>query len=381
MADVPQNLDQERLSAYLDGELSDDQREQVELKLAADPSYRQTLDDLQALHRVWQELPREAAPERLAAAVQRRIASMETDRVATLSTAAKGGREDRGLRRGLGWAIAVIAVGIVVMLFEGDPESVEVAQGVSRGEPDEGFRHTETDDQRSGMSYSDIRPLPDTAPPPKETESREQAEGQSAARPNQLGRLARPSVRADRDADTSSVTIVRSLVNEDRLPQVLGYLRKSDALLLGDVSQDANRPVEENQSFATPAATADRPTSTVTLDVYAQVDDVLRILSPFNLDLQVRSDKRSSAAANQPTTIAADQIQPSAPAAAKRYGQRRQLAEPEEGEEERVSEQDRTTRAIDDQVQLNDQADESEPARPVVLILRIHSHHAKTSDQ
>ena len=54
----------ELLSAYLDGELSSDQREQVAHRLAADAEYRSELEALQALQAALQELPRfRLAPE------------------------------------------------------------------------------------------------------------------------------------------------------------------------------------------------------------------------------------------------------------------------------------------------------------------------------
>ncbi len=65
--------DEERLSAYLDGELSSDEQARVEQLLADEPAARQLLDELRAVSSTLQGLPRTHVPGDLAADVLREI--------------------------------------------------------------------------------------------------------------------------------------------------------------------------------------------------------------------------------------------------------------------------------------------------------------------
>ena len=51
------NFDDELLSAYLDDELTPEERARVEERLAADPAARQLLDELRAVSRAMKDLP------------------------------------------------------------------------------------------------------------------------------------------------------------------------------------------------------------------------------------------------------------------------------------------------------------------------------------
>jgi hypothetical protein len=68
----PADFDDELLSAYLDDELSADQRARVEDRLAADPAARQTVEQLRAVSRAVQGLPRQTLGEDLRGAVLQR---------------------------------------------------------------------------------------------------------------------------------------------------------------------------------------------------------------------------------------------------------------------------------------------------------------------
>jgi anti-sigma factor RsiW len=57
-----QNINQELLSAYLDGEATSAERAQVESWLANSPGAREVLDDLRQVSGMLRELPRETAP-------------------------------------------------------------------------------------------------------------------------------------------------------------------------------------------------------------------------------------------------------------------------------------------------------------------------------
>ncbi len=56
------DVQDELLSAYLDGELADAERERVDRRLAADPAARQLLDELRAVRGLVQGLPRQQLP-------------------------------------------------------------------------------------------------------------------------------------------------------------------------------------------------------------------------------------------------------------------------------------------------------------------------------
>lgn len=75
--------DEERLSAYLDGELSSDEQARVEQLLADEPAARQLLDELRAVSSTLQGLPRTRAPGDLAADVLREIERRGVQRSAT----------------------------------------------------------------------------------------------------------------------------------------------------------------------------------------------------------------------------------------------------------------------------------------------------------
>ena len=65
-------LDDERLSAYLDDELSGEERAAVEARLAADPAAKRLLHELRSVSQAVQALPQEAVGRDLSASVVRR---------------------------------------------------------------------------------------------------------------------------------------------------------------------------------------------------------------------------------------------------------------------------------------------------------------------
>ena len=71
-----QPVPDELISAYFDGEVTPDERSQVEQWLDAMPELRQQLDDTSKLSALLHSFPRETAPSELATIVQRKIASV-----------------------------------------------------------------------------------------------------------------------------------------------------------------------------------------------------------------------------------------------------------------------------------------------------------------
>ncbi|MGE3239552.1 MAG: anti-sigma factor, partial [Pirellulales bacterium] len=57
MAESDGNFDDELLSAYLDGELTAEERARVEERLSVDPASRQLLDELRSVSQAMQGLP------------------------------------------------------------------------------------------------------------------------------------------------------------------------------------------------------------------------------------------------------------------------------------------------------------------------------------
>ena len=74
-----QPFNEEILSAYLDGELDDAQRADVEAALERDEQLRAQFVSLQDIHESWQALPSYAAPKDTVGRLMSRIESAITD--------------------------------------------------------------------------------------------------------------------------------------------------------------------------------------------------------------------------------------------------------------------------------------------------------------
>jgi hypothetical protein len=113
MAETDPSMSDEMISAYLDGELSSDERQAVERALQQDAACQQLYDQLRALRESLQGLPRHELDAEFAARVLRRIGEIHPDH-APQPARASG---PRGIRRGLAWAAVAIAAGVAVMLL------------------------------------------------------------------------------------------------------------------------------------------------------------------------------------------------------------------------------------------------------------------------
>jgi anti-sigma factor RsiW len=129
---------EEMISAYLDGELSVDERAQVETWLAESPELRQLHDELKAIGASIQALPRHQLTQDLQGAVLRRAEQ------SVLAGGAERGLNARDVRpasktplwlrgagwRRLAWPAVAVAAALVVMLFNSEqgPAPREVAQ-------------------------------------------------------------------------------------------------------------------------------------------------------------------------------------------------------------------------------------------------------------
>lgn len=122
MTDFEAEFDDELLSAYLDDELTPEERARVEERLKADPRARQLLDELRAVSRVMKELPPATLGADLRETVLRRA---ERAMLVSGKRDSAGGPNEIGRRMPFGrskrawfWAGTAIAAGLMLMVFE-----------------------------------------------------------------------------------------------------------------------------------------------------------------------------------------------------------------------------------------------------------------------
>ena len=122
----------ELLSAYLDDELSPEERADVEAALDADPELRRTCDELRALSNTLQAMPATAAPDWSATIVERALAATATDPAPTLSQRPGRNRAAWSLVAG---TLAVIAAAVLIMVnLPREEQSRDVAQATADNE-------------------------------------------------------------------------------------------------------------------------------------------------------------------------------------------------------------------------------------------------------
>lgn len=120
----------ELLSAYLDDELSPEERARVEQRLATDPAARQWLDQLRAVSRAVQDLPRETVGEDLREAIllRAKLATAETEDMVSAQAAPEPMSDELEwpmpkfsagrTMRGWVWAGLAIAAALVIMVLQ-----------------------------------------------------------------------------------------------------------------------------------------------------------------------------------------------------------------------------------------------------------------------
>lgn len=132
MSDKPSNydLDDELLSAYLDGELSADERAAVEARLATDPAAQQLLHELRLVSQSVQALPTESLGRDLSEDIIRRAREAKPAQAASATTKTST-VEDRSRprdtmpkitifnsRRAWIWASMALAAGLLIMIVQ-----------------------------------------------------------------------------------------------------------------------------------------------------------------------------------------------------------------------------------------------------------------------
>ena len=127
MADTKSSdaFDDELLSAYVDGELDEEQRTMVEQRLREDTRAKQLVDELQSLSSSLQSLPREQVGKELRAGVLRQA---EEQRALLASR-----QDQRGGLRRWGWAAMAIAATLLLTIYQ--PEGTKQEQQLAKAKP------------------------------------------------------------------------------------------------------------------------------------------------------------------------------------------------------------------------------------------------------
>ena len=108
--------DDELLSAYVDGELSEQQVAEVERRLESDAAARRLVDELRAISSVVRQLPANSAPAGLAAGVAQRLNAEAT--ASTEPKSAPSGWSFGRSPRSWAWAGLAVAAALLVMVFD-----------------------------------------------------------------------------------------------------------------------------------------------------------------------------------------------------------------------------------------------------------------------
>jgi hypothetical protein len=168
-------LDDELLSAYLDGELSEAERVRVDQLLAERPDYRQVLEELKEIRGAVKSLPKYALDETFAARVLRRA-----EREMLLGGPLSGGKRRatslRPRRRIILWRLAALAATLLVILaVPAWLSKRQVAQGPARLRQSVAPTASRPADQAAGEQQ--MRPLAHSA---LETDDMEKSSGGTA---------------------------------------------------------------------------------------------------------------------------------------------------------------------------------------------------------
>lgn len=135
------HLSEELISAYIDGELADEQRELVQRMLAESEEYRQFYEEIQGLRSSLQRLPKyqlsDGFQERVLAQIRRLQVDVREPETAPIASVRRR-RSSRLWPAALG--IAVVAAAVVCAILLGpapdDPEFVQGKQGSGTSRPD-----------------------------------------------------------------------------------------------------------------------------------------------------------------------------------------------------------------------------------------------------
>jgi hypothetical protein len=153
----------ELLSAYIDGELTAEERAQVEQLLSTDPAARQLFDELRALSSTLKSLPQETLGEDLSEIVlrmaERRILTTpaESEQLAELAAPPQPSRLRRIFSpRALAWSSLAIAVAVLFMVVNPDQGHRQAPEEVALVSEDAAQPAPESDIRAAGESVEDL---------------------------------------------------------------------------------------------------------------------------------------------------------------------------------------------------------------------------------
>jgi hypothetical protein len=277
------DLDDELLSAYLDDELSPQDRAAVESRLAADPSAQQLLHQLRAVCEAVQALPQEVVGHDMRESILRQ-AEQARDSATASKVRSPGEHADASngqavtlfgdapkftfgrTRRGWVWASLAIAAALLIMVFGREPRRDQLA--------DVGQREDRLEVARGRAGIPEVRAINEPAAPANEPAA-PAAEESNSARPSADGfTWAAPA--SDLDAVIApSAEAASEPVSEPPLDPASGLPLQGGArsLALATESQPPGAPAEpqfeeESRSFGAPRAPA--PAAEVKDEVLAE---------------------------------------------------------------------------------------------------------------
>jgi hypothetical protein len=176
-------LDDELLSAYLDDELSPEERASVDARLLEDPAAQQLLHQLRAVSQSVQALPQEVVGHDLGEAVLRKVEqSRRTSATAAAATTMSNRDSTNGAstqldgsvptftigrsRRGWVWASLAVAAALLIMAFQAD-QNANMPAVAQRKDPQAGEESTR---RMSRSGELEFRNLGEPAAAPAETD-------------------------------------------------------------------------------------------------------------------------------------------------------------------------------------------------------------------
>jgi hypothetical protein len=143
-------IDDELLSAYLDGELSTEEHARVEERLRSDPAARRLVEELRAVSGAVQGLPRET----YAGDMQQRVWGAIDGADSSVAGRIEPARHDHwaGIRRGLAWSAVAIAATLVLMVVQPEGEQGADRELARVDEPREGEEKAKQEEAASMMA-------------------------------------------------------------------------------------------------------------------------------------------------------------------------------------------------------------------------------------
>lgn len=120
------DFDDELLSAYVDDELTVEQRAQVEARLRTDPRAAQLVEELRLLSSAIKSLPRESLGRDLRASIQAEALKAKVDADARNVLPMIEHNRWAGYRRGLIWSAITIAAALMLMVFQPEESGREI---------------------------------------------------------------------------------------------------------------------------------------------------------------------------------------------------------------------------------------------------------------